>query len=155
MAQLMNEKVLSQTEDVRGVIDALELSERMQQAVPQVLNIGDETKKTLEAYGIGSGRTDDFGRQCLLARRLVESGVRFVEVSSNGWDHHSNLDRFKTKAEEIDKPIAALLADLKQRGLLEDTLVVWIGEFGRTPETQVLEGEEKIGRDHNADGYTA
>ena len=83
MAQLMNEKVLSQTEDVRGVIDALELSERMQQAVPQVLNIGDETKKTLEAYGIGSGRTDDFGRQCLLARRLVESGVRFVEVNSN------------------------------------------------------------------------
>ncbi len=127
----------------------------MQSAVPRVLDISGESKETLAAYGVGTGRTDDFGRQCLLARRLVESGVRFVEVSSNGWDHHSNLDKFRSKAEEVDQPIAALLADLRQRGLLEDTLVLWTGEFGRTPETQVLEGEEKIGRDHNAEGYTA
>lgn len=155
LTQMMNQQLLKQAEDVRGVIDSLELSDRMQSAVPEVLNIDAESKQTLEAYGIGDGRTDDFGRQCLLARRLVESGVRFVEVSSNGWDHHSNLDKFKTKAEEIDKPIAALLADLKQRGLLDETLVLWTGEFGRTPETQVLDGKEQVGRDHNAEGYTA
>jgi uncharacterized protein (DUF1501 family) len=152
---MMNQRLLSQSEDVRGVIDALELSDRMQAAVPTVLDIGDESKATLDAYGVGTGQTDDFGRQCLLARRLVESGVRFVEVSSSGWDHHSNLDKFKSKAEGIDKPIAALLADLKQRGLMEDTLVLWTGEFGRTPETQILEGKETVGRDHNAEGYTA
>jgi hypothetical protein len=151
----MNRQLLDQTEDVQGVIDSLELSDRMQQAVPEVLDLGRETKQTLDMYGVDAGRTDDFGRQCLLARRLVESGVRFVEVSSSGWDHHSNLDKFSTKAEEIDKPIAALLTDLAQRGLLEDTLVLWTGEFGRTPDTQILEGKETIGRDHNAEGYTA
>ncbi len=155
LAQMMNQSLLSQSEDVRGVMDSLQLSDRMQSAVPQVLDIASESKETLDAYGIDAGRTDDFGRQCLLARRLVESGVRFVEVSSSGWDHHSNLDKFKNKAEEVDKPIAALLADLRQRGLLEETLVVWTGEFGRTPETQVLNGKETIGRDHNAEGFTA
>lgn len=155
LSQIMNRQLLNQTEDVRGVIDSLELSDRMQSAVPKVLDISGESKETLAAYGVGTGRTDDFGRQCLLARRLVESGVRFVEVSSSGWDHHSNLDKFKSKADEIDQPIAALLADLKQRGLLEDTLVLWTGEFGRTPETQILEGKESLGRDHNAEGYTA
>ncbi len=154
LAQTINRPLLNQSKDVRGVIDSLELSDRMQSAVPQVLDIASESKETLDAYGIDAGRTDDFGRQCLLARRLVESGVRFVEVSSSGWDHHSNLDKFKNKAEEVDKPIAALLADLKQRGLLEETLVMWTGEFGRTPETQVLEGKETIGRDHNAEGFT-
>ncbi len=155
LAQSMNTELLGQTEDVRGVIDSLELGERMQQAVPDVLDLGRESKETLAMYGIDAGPTDDFGRQCLLARRLVEAGVRFVEVHSSGWDHHSNLDKFKSKAEQIDKPIAALLADLAQRGLLEDTLVLWTGEFGRTPETQVLSGKETIGRDHNAEGYTA
>ncbi len=155
LAQMMNQRLLSQSEEVRGVIDSLELSDRMQAAVPRVLDISGESKATLDAYGIGGGRTDDFGRQCLLARRLVESGVRFVELSSSGWDHHSNLDKFPSKAEEVDKPIAALLVDLRQRGLLDETLVLWTGEFGRTPETQVLEGKETIGRDHNAEGYTA
>ncbi len=155
LAQTMNQKLLSQTEEVQGVIDSLRLSERMQQAVPEVMDLSKETKETLDSYGIGTSRTDDFGRQCLLARRLTESGVRFVEIHSSGWDHHSNLDKFNTKAEAIDKPIAALLADLAQRGLLEDTLVLWTGEFGRTPETQVLEGKEAKGRDHNAEGYTA
>lgn len=155
LSQLLNRQLLEQTEDVRGVIDSLELSDRMQAAVPKVLDISGETKETLDAYGIGQGKTDDFGRQCLLARRLTESGVRFVEVTSSGWDHHSGIDKFKSKAEQIDKPISALLADLKQRGLLEDTLVFWIGEFGRTPETQILSGKEALGRDHNAEGFTA
>ena len=85
----------------------------------------------------------------------AEAGVRFVEISSSGWDHHSNLDKFRDKAAQIDKPIAALLEDLARRGLLDETLVLWTGEFGRTPETQILEGKETIGRDHNAEGYTA
>ncbi|WP_246109684.1 DUF1501 domain-containing protein [Roseimaritima multifibrata] len=155
LAQMMNQQLLDQTTEAQGVIDSLALSERMQQAVPQVLDIEQETQGTLDRYGVNTKNTDDFGRQCLLARRLVESGVRFVEVHSSGWDHHSNLDKFKPKAETIDKPIAALLADLAERGMLDDTLVVWTGEFGRTPETQILSGKETIGRDHNADGYTA
>ncbi|MCA9027967.1 MAG: DUF1501 domain-containing protein [Planctomycetaceae bacterium] len=155
LAQLMNEPLLTQTEEVRGVINSLELSDRMQAAVPRVLDLSSESRQTLDAYGIDEKSTDDFGRQCLLARRLVESGVRFVEVTSTGWDHHSSLDKFKDRAETIDKPIAALLADLKQRGLLDETLVLWTGEFGRTPETQVLDGKETIGRDHNAEGFTA
>ncbi len=155
LAQSLNRKLLDQTEDVRGVIDSLELSQRMQEAVPAVIDLNRETKETLDMYGIDAGATDDFGRQCLLARRLVESGVRFVEISSSGWDHHGNIDKFNTKAQQIDKPIAALLADLKQRGLLDDTLVLWTGEFGRTPETQILSGKEAMGRDHNAEGYTA
>ncbi len=154
LAQLMNRQLLDQTKEAQGVIDSLALSERMQQAVPEVLDLGGETKETLDMYGVDAGTTDDFGRQCLLARRLVEAGVRFVEVHSSGWDHHSNLDKFPAKAKMIDKPIAALLTDLEQRGMLDDTLVVWTGEFGRTPETQVLSGKETIGRDHNAEGYT-
>ena len=155
LSQQMNRELLSQTEDVRGVIDSLDLSRRMQHAVPKVMDLGQETKETLELYGVDGSATDDFGRQCLLARRLVEAGVRFVEVSSSGWDHHSGLDKFKNKATQIDKPIAALLSDLAQRGLLEDTLVLWTGEFGRQPETQVLDGKQTVGRDHNAEGYTA
>ncbi|QDV49462.1 DUF1501 domain-containing protein [Gimesia fumaroli] len=155
LAQKMNQQLLGQTADVRGVIDSLDLSEQMRDAVPAVMDLTRESKATLDMYGINGGPSDDFGRQCLLARRLSESGVRFVEVSSTGWDHHSNLDKFKSKAETIDKPIAALLADLNQRGLLDETLVLWSGEFGRQPETQVLSGKETLGRDHNASGYTA
>ncbi len=154
LSQKMNQQLLGQTEDVRGVIDSLELSERMQHAVPEVLDLSRETKETLDMYGIDERATDDFGRQCLLARRLAESGVRFIEVASSGWDHHSGLKNFKGKAQSIDKPMAALLADLDQRGLLEDTLVLWAGEFGRQPDTQVLSGKEADGRDHNAAGYT-
>ncbi|MFG0262142.1 MAG: DUF1501 domain-containing protein, partial [Novipirellula sp. JB048] len=154
LAQLMNRQLLDQTEDAQGVIDSIALSERMQHAVPEVLDLAGETKQTLEAYGVDAGVTDDFGRQCLLARRLVEAGVRFVEVHSSGWDHHRNLDKLPDRAKRIDKPIAALLSDLQQRGMLDDTLVVWTGEFGRTPETQILSGKEVLGRDHNAEGYT-
>jgi len=155
LSQKMNRRLLGQTPDVDGVMDSLALSERMQTSVPRVLDLNRESKATLEMYGVGKGASDDFGRQCLLARRLVESGVRFVEVSSSGWDHHSGLDKFRNKAAQIDQPIAALLGDLKQRGLLDETLVLWTGEFGREPETQILEGKETVGRDHNAKGYTA
>lgn len=155
LTQLLNQRLTRQTDHAHGVMESLELSDRMQSAVPQVLDISSETQETRDAYGIDAKPTDDFGRQCLLARRLVESGVRFVEVSCGGWDHHSNLNNFSRKAQEVDQPIAALLQDLDQRGLLEDTLVLWTGEFGRTPETQVLEGKETIGRDHNAEGFTA
>ena len=155
LSQVFSQKLLGQTEDVRGTIDALELSERMQSAVPQVLDLKNESKETLDAYGIDGTTTDDFGRQCLVARRLVESGVRFIEVTSAGWDHHKGLDKFPKKTATVDKPIAALLADLKQRGLLDETLVVWTGEFGRSPETDVLKGEEQIGRGHQCDGFTA
>ena len=154
LAQSFNRGLLGESEDVQGVIDSLELGDRMQSAVPEALDLSRESKETLALYGVGAGTTDDFGRQCLLARRLVERGVRFVEVSSSGWDHHSNLGGFKGKAAQIDQPIAGLLTDLEQRGLLEDTLIVWTGEFGRTPETQVLDGKETIGRDHNSEGYT-
>ncbi len=155
LTQQLNRRLMPQTNQVQGVMESLDLADRMQDAVPQVLDLSQETQATLTAYGVDGKATDDFARQCLLARRLVEAGVRFVELTCNGWDHHSGLDRFANKAAQVDQPIAALLTDLDQRGLLEDTLVLWTGEFGRTPETQVLEGKETIGRDHNAEGFTA
>ena len=141
--------------DIQGVIDALDLSAHMEHSVPEVLDLTRESAATLAMYGIGKERTDDFGRQCLMARRLVEAGVRFVELANRGWDQHSGLDTVLPKrCQEVDQPIAALLADLQQRGLLDETLVFWGGEFGRQPETQVLSGKVAMGRDHNAAGYT-
>lgn len=136
---------------VEGVIQSFELAFRMQDALPDVLDVTKETQATRDLYGIGAGPSDAFGRQCLLARRMVESGVRFVEVTHGNWDHHANLKTaLPERCSEIDKPIAGLLTDLKQRGMLEDTLVVWSGEFGRTPAAQNREG-----RDHNNRGYTS
>jgi len=127
-----------------------ELAFRMQSAVPKVADIRTETKDTLKLYGIGEKTTDDFGRQCLMARRFAEAGVRYIQVShSFKWDQHGNMKQHETNAREVDKPIAGLLADLKQRDLLKDTLVLWGGEFGRTPVTQ-----GKDGRDHNPQGFT-
>jgi hypothetical protein len=135
---------------IEGAIESLELAFRMQTDLPRVVDISNETAATRALYGIGDTATDGFGRQCLLARRFVESGVRFVEVTSGQWDHHQNLTAALTgKATSIDKPIAGLLRDLKTRGLLQDTLVVWGGEFGRTPYAQGTDG-----RDHNPRGYT-
>jgi len=117
-----------------------------------------EDQATLDMYGIGQPRTDDFGRRCLLARRMVERGVRFIQLYSGGahnddnWDAHGDLEKNHNKhAGNTDKPIAALLKDLKQRGLLESTLVVWGGEFGRQP---VAEYQASTGRDHNSYGFT-
>ena len=137
-------------DDADAVIQSFELAFRMQAELPELLDLSKEKKATLDAYGIGNADTDAFGRQCLIARHLVESGVRFVELGNGGWDHHRNLrEELPKRCKGIDQPIAALLADLKQRGLLEDTLVIWGGEFGRTPYAQNGDG-----RDHNNRGFT-
>ncbi len=136
--------------DVEGAIEASELAFRMQSEMPEVLGVNDENEATRKLYGIGDGPTDDFGRKCLLARRMIEAGVRFVEVTHGNWDHHNNLNAaLQRNCDEVDRPVAGLLADLKKRGLLEDTLVVFTGEFGRTPYAQ---GQD--GRDHNNKAFT-
>ena len=136
--------------ELEGVIESYELAFRMEGAVPEVMDLSSEKKETLAAYGIDEEGTDRFGRQCLLARRFAEKGVRFIELGFGNWDQHSNLKaKLTTNAHAIDKPIAALLGDLKQRGMLKDTLVVWGGEFGRTPAAQ-----GKDGRDHNNKGFS-
>jgi hypothetical protein len=136
--------------DIEGAIESFELAFRMQKDLPKVMDLANETAATKALYGIGEQATDNFGRQCLLARRFVEAGVRFVELTSNGWDHHRDLkNALGTKAASVDKPIAGLLADLRARGLLQDTLVLWGGEFGRTPYAQGTDG-----RDHNSKGFT-
>lgn len=139
------------TGEVEGVIDSFELAFRMQAELPALLDLSKEKPATLEAYGIGADETDGFGRKCLVARHLAEAGVRFVEISHGGWDQHRNLrEELPRQCKEVDRPIAALLDDLAQRGLLEDTLVIWAGEFGRTPYAQNGDG-----RDHNHKGFTA
>jgi len=136
--------------EVEGVIQSYELAFRMQQEMPQVLDLSAESQATQSMYGIGNDDTDDMARKCLLARRMIESGVRFVEITHGNWDHHFNLNaKLQKSCGEVDQPIAALLADLAQRDLLKDTLVVWTGEFGRTP---YAEGQE--GRDHNTKAFT-
>lgn len=135
---------------VEGVIESYELAFRMQSAMPDLMDLSEESKRTLDLYGIDGGPTDRFGRQCLLARRFAESGVRFVEITHANWDTHFNMQtQIPDLCEQIDKPIAGLLADLKQRDMLKDTLVIWAGEFGRTPYAQ-----NGNGRDHNNKGYT-
>jgi hypothetical protein len=140
--------------DLESRINSFELAFRMQHEIPLVEDISGESKQTLKLYGLDNTTTEDFGRQCLLARRFAERGVRFIQVTHSNtkvqWDQHSNLFEGHTEnAAEVDLPIAGLLADLKQRGLLQDTLVVWGGEFGRTPVAQ-----GKNGRDHNPEGFT-
>jgi hypothetical protein len=138
-------------EQISGAIDSFDLAFRMQAAAPEVLDLSREPDYVQNLYGIGTKQTDNFGRQCLLARRLVEAGVRYVEVSTgNVWDQHGNLQSgHEANALATDRPIAALLTDLKARGMLDDTLVVWGGEFGRTPIAQGTNG-----RDHNPQGFT-
>jgi hypothetical protein len=142
------------------MIESLELAFRMQRGAPQVLDISRETAETQSLYGIGEPETDAFGRQCLLARRLAEAGVRFVQITSKGWDHHGSMySSLKKSCGRLDRPIGGLLADLKRRGLLDDTLVIWSGEFGRTPLAQGVKGKkeinyEKLGRGHNSYGWS-
>ena len=136
-------------------IDSFELAYRMQTAMPELQDLSGETEATRKLYGLDSPVTANFGRQCLMARRFAERGVRFIQVTHSDsdvqWDQHGNLIKGHTKnAAEVDKPIAGLLHDLKARGLLEDTLVLWGGEFGRTP---VAQGTAD-GRDHNPEGFT-
>ncbi|MEM1449265.1 MAG: DUF1501 domain-containing protein [Planctomycetota bacterium] len=138
------------SDDVDAVIESYELAFRMQSELPGLLDISGEKQRTLDAYGIGQDETDVFGRQCLTARHMAEAGVRFIEVGMGGWDHHRNLRQdLPAKCRQIDRPIAALLADLERSGLLEETLVLWGGEFGRTPYAQNGDG-----RDHNNRGFT-
>lgn len=142
--------------ELEAVINSFELAWRMQRNAPGALDLAKESASTLALYGIGGKETDDFGRQCLMARRLCEEGVRFVQVTYGDntanprWDQHSNLIKHADHARAVDKPVAGLLADLKQRGLLEDTLVWWGGEFGRTPYAE----KNGTGRDHNPGGFT-
>ena len=152
MLREMNREHLARTGngEVEGMIESMEMAFRMQASAPPVITIDDESHATREMYGIGTDETDNFGRQCLLARRFAESGVRYLQVSTpNVWDQHGGLKKGHEKnALAVDKPISGLLTDLKQRGMLEDTLVVWGGEFGRTP---IVQGAN--GRDHNPQGF--
>lgn len=130
-----------------------ELAFRMQAEVPQLLDLSREDERTRELYGIGREPTDEFGRRCLLARRLVEQGVRFVQIYSEGWDSHDYLERSHSRRiQAVDRPMAGLIHDLKRRGLLDSTLVIWSGEFGRSPDNGIRQGGIAYGRDHNARG---
>jgi hypothetical protein len=153
-AQELNRQQLEMTGPDRaleGRIESFELAFRMQSEAPGLQDLDQESEATKKLYGLDNPITEDFGRQCLMARRLSEKGVRFVQVSHTyKWDQHENLKRdHQQNAAEVDKPIAALLQDLKSRGLLEDTLVLWGGEFGRTPTAQGSDG-----RDHNPEAFT-
>ena len=139
-----------------AIQDSYQLAWRMQQVAPDILDFSDESQATLSEYGIDDPATRGYGKKCLLARRLCEAGVRFIQVnygdnSANpAWDQHSNLPKHAQHAKAVDRPISALLADLSRRGLLEDTIVWWGGEFGRTPYSQ----SNGTGRDHNPTGFT-
>jgi hypothetical protein len=133
-------------------ISQYEMAYRMQTSVPELKDLSLEPKKVLDAYGVKAGGSG-FANNCLLARRMVERGVRFVQLFDQGWDHHGSVfQNLPKKAKEVDQPIAALIKDLKERGLLDETLVVWSAEFGRTPMAQ---GDRaQIGRDHHKEGFT-
>ena len=136
-------------------MESYELAFRMQMEVPDIVDLASETEATRNAYGLDDKETSAFGRQCLFARRLVEKGVRFVQIFSGGWDSHDYLERgHSARIKSVDKPMAALIKDLKQRGMLDDTLVIWTGEFGRTPDNNKRGGVYSLGRGHNADAMS-
>ncbi len=142
--------------EIETRIKQYELAFRMQASVPELMEIGGESKATLESYGAQPGKAS-FANNCLLARRLVERGVRLVELYDSDWDHHGGIEtRLPAKCKETDRPIAALIKDLKQRDLLKDTLIVWGSEFGRTPLRQGGNAKDKglSGRDHHKDAFT-
>jgi hypothetical protein len=141
--------------DLEARMSSYELAYRMQTEVPGILDLAGESKDTLEMYGVGDAKTDDFGRKCLLARRLVAQGVRFVQAYAGNWDSHDYIERAHgSLIRSVDRPIAALLKDLKQRDMLKDTLVFFCGEFGRTPDNGLRGGGKSYGRDHNAKAMT-
>jgi len=134
--------------EIEARIDAFEMAYRMQASVPELMDLSSETKDTLDMYGAQPGKSS-FANNCLLARRLAERGVRFIQLYERGWDHHGAVNSsMRNKIPQVDRPCAALIKDLKQRGLLEDTLVIWGGEFGRTSYSQHNRGSE-YGRDHH------
>ena len=147
-----------QDPEIQTRIASYEMAYRMQTSVPEVMDISKESPKTQESYGTTPGRAS-FANNCLLARRLVERGVRFVQLYHRGWDHHGGPDGnlvfdLKKRCAETDQPAVALIKDLKERGLLDETLVLWGGEFGRTPMMQGALKPDQIGRDHHPHGYT-
>ena len=152
----LNEERLLATHDpeIQTRINAYEMAYRMQSSAPELMDFGSESATTLESYGVTPGKAS-FANNCLLARRLVERGVRFVQLYHTNWDHHGGAENLEGELEkvtgEIDRPCAALVKDLQQRGLLDDTLVIWGGEFGRTPMGEM---RAPVGRDHHVEGYT-
>jgi len=138
--------------ELQARMASYELAYRMQMSVPGIVDIDKEPRHLQQAYGLDRKETAAFGRQCLMARRLVEQGVRFVQIFSGGWDSHDYLERgHSSRIASVDQPIAALVKDLKARGLLDETLVVWTGEFGRTPDNNYRGGVTALGRGHNVD----
>ena len=139
-----------------AVLNSYELAWRLQHNAPQALDLAQESEATLQMYGINDKRTENFGRSCLMARRMAEQGVRYIQVNYSdntnnpAWDQHSNMPKHAEHAAAVDQPVWALVQDLKQRGLLEDTIVWWGGEFGRTPYSE----KNGTGRDHNPNGFT-
>jgi uncharacterized protein (DUF1501 family) len=156
---LLNEAQLDAIGDpeIATRISQYEMAFRMQASVPDLMDLSSESQATLDLYGAEPGAAS-FANNCLLARRLVERGVRMVQLYDSDWDHHQGLvTRLPTKCRQVDRAMAALVADLKQRGLLEETLVIWGGEFGRTPLRQAISGsgtKTSPGRDHHKDAYT-
>lgn len=159
LLQKINAEQLStypNNDKINSVINSYELAWRMQNNAPNVLDIKNESPSTMKMYGIGQKETNDFGQYCLKARKLSEAGVRYVQINytdntnNPAWDQHSNMPKHMEHARATDKPVAGLITDLKQRGLLEDTIVWWGSEFGRTPYAQ----DKGTGRDHNSDGFT-
>ena len=145
-------------DELAARIGSYELAFRMQTEAPEAVDLSQETAQTLEMYGVGQQPTDEYGRNCLVARRLIERGVRFVQLYSGGghleetWDAHESIEKNHGRhGAEVDQPIAALLTDLEQRGLLDETLIVWGGEFGRMPFS---EGQNAPGRNHNPYGFS-
>ena len=155
----LNEEHMKQSGDpeIESRVSSYELAFRMQMAAPELLDFSKESPATLEMYGVNEGPTKQFGTNCLLARRMVERGVRFVMLTHASWDDHTELNRkLKTHTDACDKPSAALIKDLKQRGLLDSTLVVWGGEFGRTPMCEIRNPRDanNAGRDHHPLAYS-
>lgn len=156
--QWMNQAHLSsqgQDSELEARIASYELGFRMQTSAPETFDIDSEPEHIHRLYGLDDEATAEFGSQCLIARRLVEKGVRCIQLRNGGWDAHGSLEsNHRKQARGVDRPIAGLLIDLKQRGLLEETLIVWGGEFGRTPTTEGSAKGAKRGRDHSPAGYT-
>jgi hypothetical protein len=154
--QMLNRRLMEKHDpsnpELEGVIQSMQLACQMQTSVPGVLDLSSEPDSIQELYGIDNSATSRFGTQCLTARRLAEKGVRFIQISHNGWDHHNRLrEGILGRAEAVDKPIAGLIADLKQRDMLKDTLILWGGEFGRGAHDDKGDGN---GRGHNAKGFS-
>jgi uncharacterized protein (DUF1501 family) len=156
----LNEEALARTGDpeINTRIASFEMAYKMQSSVPELMDISQEPESMHQLYGTEPGKTS-FSNNCLLARRLIERGVRFVHVTHGGWDHHGGGDQnlvtnLPERCKQTDQGSAALIKDLKQRGLLEDTLVIWGGEFGRTPMLQGALNKQDLGRDHLISAYT-